>query len=227
MTLAERLFLLSHDPDHEFRAVINLPTLATGLAGAVLVDLVLSDQISVDEDGLTRLWGTSPRGHVRPSDPVARAAFDLIRSGVDGRHALEFRPYPARDLIELLKPDIYQRTQASLVASGMLTVTRRKFRSDRYILADESHVAAIRAAVQWAVRGLNEPLLETAALCALIRAIRMVEPLYMKESSDELIERLNGIVRRVAGYPQPYAGIADIAGAVEAVASDIVVAVYR
>lgn len=229
MSLAERLFLLGHNPDSAgFQPFMTLPTLSTALAGAVLADLILNQQVCIDEYGLVRPWGTYARPPEQRSDRITDEVWQLIAAGRprEGQHGL-YQPFPVRELINLLTPDIYPRIQAALTAAGVLTHTTRRLRSDRYTLTSERPASAVRAAVQYAVRGLERPRLDTMALCALIRAVMLTETLFLSFDQEETVRRLNDIVRQIMTCRQPYAGIADVAGAVEAVAADIVVAVYR
>jgi hypothetical protein len=229
LTLAEQLFLLGHDPDQHFEPFINVSTLAAATAGAVLADLVLTHRITVDGQGLARV-GDNQRGtNAIQAEVTALVAAGPPSAAGGGRH--RHQPFPLRDLITLLLPDIYDRTQAALLAAGVLTRTDHKvlglFTRTRYTLVDERVLIRLRAEVRYAVQRGTTDAPDVGALCTLIRATRMLDTLILPLPSDELIGRLNRIVRGVAQAPPPYAAVADIGAAVEAVAGDIAVAVYR
>jgi hypothetical protein len=224
------VFLLGHNPDQHFEAFINPSTLAAAMAGAVLADLVLTHRITIDAEGLARV-GNNPR----PCDNAIQAEVAALiatgpPTGLDGgRH--RYQPFPVRDLLTLLRPDLYDRTQAALLAAGILTRADHRvlglFTRSRYRILDERVLIRLRAEVRYAVQRATTDDLQVAAICTLIRATRMLDTLILPMPTDDLIGRLNHIVRRLAQTPPPYAAIADIGAAVEAVAGDIAVAVYR
>jgi hypothetical protein len=239
VSLAGQLFLLSHSAETH-APFINIPTLSTALAGAVVAELILGRQVCIT-DGLVETYQpTGDRDRSLPvTDPVAAEVLAMIRTGIPmsqadgvGQHQRRYVSYPARELLTMIRPDIYDRTQATLVGTGVLARTSRSFLGvrfgSRYAPTDPAAVIRIRGAVRYTVQGSSDPDLATRALCALIRAVRLIDALYLGSyTTTDLINRLNFVVHQVAAQPAPYAGIADVAAAVESLAGDIAVAVYR
>lgn len=242
MTLAGQLFLLGHSAETH-APFISVPTLSTALAGAVVADLIIAQQACVTEHGLVEVYRPPNTPHYHPppvTDPIAAEVLALIRGGKPtapdgnehGHHHRRYESFPPRELLDLIRLDIYPRTQAALVAAGELTQVRRRVlripTGSRYAPTNPDSVSYTRGAVRYAVRGVTEPDLSTMALCALIRAVRLLGTLYLSTYPvEELIRSLTRIVEHLSTFKAPHPGIADIADAVESLAGDIVVAVYR
>ncbi|MEU7001465.1 GPP34 family phosphoprotein [Nonomuraea sp. NPDC046570] len=209
LPLYQDLFLMSH---HESgKPLIHRPSMALGLAGAVLVELALSDRVTVVQGRATVTDRT------RTGDPI-----------IDGLATLILRDRANRDVtywIKKVADDVYDRTRHQLVASGVLVpVTSRLLGMlpyTRYQLADLASVVRASARVRFAVEGWREADALSAALCGLVAVLQVEGELYLDQPSSQLIGRL----RAIAAEHSPV--VKELVGIVDALVGEAAVAVYR
>ena len=181
MILAEELALLAYDDEGD--PVINGPGLDFGLAGAVLLELALSGRLDV-VDGRLSLTGLG-----LPGDPVLDAVVTQIADRKD-------RPEPEAAIIELRK-GLRERVLDQLVQAGMLRRERnrvlRVFSRTRYpsTSAEQSPAEVeVRERLNAAVSEDGSVDGRTAALCALIRAVKLEREVFPGIPEDQLQARL-------------------------------------
>lgn len=209
LPLYQDLFLMSH---HESgKPLIHRPSMALGLAGAVLVELALSDRVTIVQGRATVTDRT------RTGDPI-----------IDGLATLILRDRANRDVtywIKKVADDVYDRTRHQLVASGVLVpVTSRLLGMlpyTRYQLADLASVVRASARVRFAVEGWREADALSAALCGLVAVLQVEGELYLDQPSSQLIGRL----RAIAAEHSPV--VKELVGIVDALVGEAAVAVYR
>lgn len=102
--LADELFLIAHD-EYSGRALVHDDLLDTGLAGAVLAELLLDGRISCS-GGRVSAVGTAPG-----ADPVCDAALAELRAR--GSH-------PTRAWVEYLRPGPRMMVAQRLIDAGLV-----------------------------------------------------------------------------------------------------------
>lgn len=220
-TVRDRLFLLAHDEDHHLTPHIRPELLDFGLAGATLTDLLLGGWITV-HDGAVRLTGRIGL----PGDIIAdRTLQHLITRSA---------PLPVRDVLHEIRPTMYTRTQAALIAAGTIRRRQRRFRRPGHQLTDPRAVGVPRAAVRSLViatanRNTIDHQASTDALAALVNATSLYPPLYLDLTDTEIRGLLNLNTRGIPARARPGApaqAIPFIAGCVEDAVAEHAVAVY-
>jgi hypothetical protein len=198
LRLHQELFLFAHDDDGN--PYIHQPSLSAGLAGAVLLDLVLADNLAIS-DGKVAVRGRHPLG-----DPVADGLLAAIAETHDRRHLSSW--------IRAIAGDIYHRSSGGLLAAGLLSrmTSRRSFGRRQDLL---------RPTDRYAVYGRTYPDLQCAALCGLVAAVRVERCLHFNLPASEIVTTL----RRIAEQNCPQA--IDVLAAVDATIGQLAVQVYR
>ena len=209
LPLHQDLYLIAHD--QAGKPLIHQSSMALGLAGAVLLDLVLSGYVAV-----VRGQGAAAR-HTPTGDAIADGVLaDLTRNHTDKG---------VKSLIKKAADGIHERTRAALVASGVLIrVSKRRMGMlpyTRYQLADIASVVRASSGVRSAVEGWKPPDARCAALCGLVAVLRLEEELYLDLPAARLIGRL----REIASGSSPLVG--DLVGVVDTLVGEAAVAVYR
>ncbi len=207
----QELYLLGHEEDG--RPLIHLPALRLGLAGAVLLDLVVTGRLHV------------AAGHLVVYDrtPLGDSVIDTVL-----RALLADRARRDRDLrtwLRCLAADADERSRGGLVAAGILTRTSRRrlgvLPRTRYEPTAHGPAVVARSGPRYAVYGHQPPDAQCAALCGLLAVLRLHDTLYLDLPPGELLERLHAIALR---QPRP---MREITAAVEALIGELAVAVYR
>jgi len=161
VALAEELLLLAYD-DETGRCGVPVIALDLGMAAAILVDLVLHGRIEVS-DRLVVPIDASPTGHD-------------INDEVLGRIGAE-RPEPAAFWLQRLRHNLRQHVLDRLVAHGVLrdqdVTAWDVLRVHRYPMIDSSLEEAARRRLSAALAGESATDEWTAALAALVAAVRM------------------------------------------------------
>jgi hypothetical protein len=220
----DELFLLAHDDDHRWRPRIPPASLAVGLAGAVLVDLLLTGDVHTEG------------GCVAARSRYARHDLDPIAARVVADLAMTGGWIPLREAVTGTAADLYERTLIRLIRTNVITTKTRRFgRAVRYRPANENDVINARHyprhRAQTLDRATTRPDPATDALCALIRALGIEATLYLELEvpADDLRVRLDTItVQYAANHPDDrLAVVPDLIAAVESVLGDVAVSVYR
>ena len=167
MLLAEDLLLLVTD-DASGRLATDGVQVDTGLGGANLVELTLLGQVDVSGD---QDQGKRGRIIVRdpspPGDDVLDAALRILVERQGRKPSAVIRP-----LGKNLRPALYQR----LAARGVLRAGQRRvlgvFPARTWSAQDSSHKAEVRQRVTEALVHTAAPDERTAALIALLHALR-------------------------------------------------------
>src|SRR5439155_7561853 len=124
-----------------------------------------------------------------------------------------------------LSQDEYDRVQGALVADGVLrrTTVRRLgvMPVTRYRLVGPATKTRVRARLRYAVTGVEASDPPTAALCSLVRVLRLEGHLHLDRPTGEVLARLDYIAR----------GQHDVIRAIVAAFDDVIaagaVSVYR
>jgi Golgi phosphoprotein 3 GPP34 len=164
MLLAEELLLLALD-DETGKVVVS--ELDKGLAGAVLIELALTERVRVAEKGESvRAGRLVVKPGPAPGHPVLADALQLV-ARYEGR-----RP---KDVIGKLSQRLRERLADGLVATGVLRREKHKvlglFPTERLPALDSGHEAGVRGRIEAALGGA-QPDERSAALIALLLAIR-------------------------------------------------------
>src|SRR5207244_288991 len=134
---------------------IHLPSLNIGLAGAVLVELVMAERITLRSGTIC----------VYDRAGVGEPLLDATRTAIESERGQRLLPIWLRWIAE----DIYERTTGALIAGGIVVreVSRRhlKGRRETYRPTDPLAASRARGAVSYAVRGHDSPDWQCVALC--------------------------------------------------------------
>jgi hypothetical protein len=184
LTLADELALLAYDDDGA--AQLSSPTLDYGLAGGVLIELALAERVETLDERLAVIDAT-PLGH-----PVLDAA--LARIAAD-----EKRRKP-KDWVSKLSKDLRGQVLDGLAARGILRRVDDKvmwvFPRTRYPAPYGVEPPAETEARQRLVAAVNAdgPVdARTAALCALVRAVKYDKKVFADLPRDRVKARLQEI----------------------------------
>lgn len=215
----QRLFLLAHDQYHGFRPRLHPPVLNAGLAGALLIDLILADRIC---ERRSQLVITDLYDHSLVGDPIADQALATLRTRTLARSA-----DPIRDQILLLSRGLYGRVQGGLVAAGILTTTRR-WGIPRHQPVEERILIRTQGIVVSGLRGAAAPAnLAVDALAGLVGVLGLRDCLYLGAPAevDPLLDQAVARIRQQDA--DPCQAITAVIQAVDAAAGDLTTAVYR
>lgn len=203
LPLYQDLFLLCH---HEKgKPFTHRSSIALGLAGAVLVDLALAGRVTLSQ-GQVRA-----AGRARTGDPI-------IETYAEGAGA------EARAWIKKVAEDVYDRTQAQLVSSGVLVAVhgrRLGLVPYTYYRTEMSSIVRAAADVRSVATGWREADARCAALCGLVVVLQVHTELYINQPSGQLGTTL----RAVADEHSPL--MKELVGLVDALVGEAAVAVYR
>jgi Golgi phosphoprotein 3 (GPP34) len=195
LALQDDLYLHAHDESGKM--LTHRTTIDIGLAGAALIQLWLLSRIELI-DGLVIVGHPQPTG-----DPLCDRFLEAI----------------------LCLSNAHERVRDRLVQLGVLTqVTTRRLglvAKTRYDVADRSVVIRAHGRTRYAVLGLEQPDLQTMALCSLIGVLRLEGGLYVNRSAGEVLNRLEAIGR---SCPPP---VREFVAAVDAAAASASVSMYR
>lgn len=233
-SVREQLWLLAHDDDRGLSPLIDRRAIGIGLAGATLIDLMLSDSITID-DGYVYPHQQEPtraarhaagsRSPTRESppgtaNPLTASVLHMIRD----LHAVRIT-----DVLRDPGLRLYERTFAALIAAGIVIEHRRTLRSTRYRLDDPATSGWVRSQF---TRRLYRPVTATAALdglCALIWALNLHSRLVLPYSTAEADTLLHTIVDELparAGPDAPAIAIANLAIAVRHAVGDLATSAF-
>jgi hypothetical protein len=177
-SLRDDVFLLAHDDDG--RLFVSEPVISSGLAGAILVDLLLGGRIAV-VDGRLDVVDSAITG-----DPEADATLEVIAAdtGATGPRAW----------VSWLSAGAYERTAQVLEAGAVIrraTIRRLGLLpAQRCQPTDPEDLVRLRARLRYGLHS-GEPLdPATAALCGLVRVLRLESSLLLSMPTADLLDAL-------------------------------------
>lgn len=177
-SLRDDVFLLAHDDDG--RLIVAEPVIGAGLAGATLIDLLLSGRVAVVGDRLDVVDSATT------GDPEAEATLQAI--------AADAAPTGPRAWVSWLSAGAYERTVDVLEAAGVIrrSVVRRLglLPATRCVPADSVDLVRLRSRLRYGVHSAEQPDPPTAALCGLVRVLRLESSLLLSMSTGELRDAL-------------------------------------
>ncbi|ODB75080.1 MULTISPECIES: GOLPH3/VPS74 family protein [Micromonospora] len=218
LPLRDELYLLAHNDDTG-QPHIHRQALALGLAGAVLIDLVLTGRTTLDGSG-------HPAREQRIRLHIDRPVGDLITDAAltSLRHT---RPAPPlRHWLRGFADDLYERTRAGLHAAGILRHTSHRrlgglIRADTYLPTHQRWPVIARARLRYLADGREQPDNHTAALAGLVVALNLTDHLYLHDDTTTVAAQLRAIAE------QHHRPVRDITTAVDAAVGDLATATYR
>jgi plasmid stability protein len=161
VALADELLLLAYD-DQTGRCSVSLIALDLGMAAAVLLDLVLRGRVEVADRMLVPV-NPSPTGHETNDEVLHRICAE--------------RPQPAAFWLQRLRHNLRQHVLESLIAQGVIRDEDETawdvLRVHRYPMINASAEKEARTRLSAALAGDGTPDERTAALAALVAAVRM------------------------------------------------------
>jgi len=199
LPLRAELFLIGHH-DHTGQLHINQRLLQRGLAATVLYDLQLDDKIQIGwrPDARHATWQPEP-GHITVLDPNPTG--DPITDDALTKLWRREIPNTIHDFIhQYATPDLYERTRADLIATGLLHRTSHTrfglFRRDVHQPVDEAHPYQIRGTIRRAAATYrpDNPDYRALAQVGLITALGLTPHLYPTDMpTSRLQERFHQI----------------------------------
>jgi hypothetical protein len=154
LPLADELFLVGHD-QYSGKPQIDERTLDTGLAGAVLGEMVLAGRLRVDDD--TTIWVRDQRPY---GDRVTDAALAEILK--------QDQPHSARSWVEYLSGHVRAMVAARLVLRGL--IQQQLTRQRRFPAVDPVLAAGPQARLRFTLDRPGTADEQTAVLGALALA---------------------------------------------------------
>jgi hypothetical protein len=154
LPLADEYFLVGHD-QYSGKPQIDDAALDTGLAGAVLGEMVLASRIGVDEDTMIQVRDHRPYG-----DRVTDAALAEVLK--------QDQPHSARSWVEYLRGHVRTMVAARLVLRGL--VQQQLTRQRRFPAVDPVTASAPQARLRFMLDRPGTADEQTSALGALTLA---------------------------------------------------------
>jgi hypothetical protein len=173
IALAEELLLLGYD-DESGKATVSRIGLDLGMAAAVMIELALAGRIKLGEGRTVAVIDQTPTGHPIADGVLTRIANDS--------------PHTVASWVQRLRHGLRDGVLADLCSRGVvreLDETALGFITlHRYPVVDRKPEAEVRARLTAAISGDKPPDERTAALAALIVAVRM-EPTLRLSAQDQ------------------------------------------
>jgi hypothetical protein len=185
-TLAEDLLLLALDDESGATPLSREQTLGFGLAGGVLLELLLAGRLDAAGRNLA----------VADAAPTGDAVLDdALRKIADAR-----RPRDTQHWVNAIAGDhLRERVLDQLVAQGIVRREEHKilwvFPANRYPTQDPAPERGVREQVRAAVLGGATPEPRVAALIALARACKLDDALFTRDERKAARRRLDEIAR--------------------------------
>ncbi len=206
LSLRDDVFLLAHDDAGKL--IAPEAHVGAGLAGATLIDLLLLGRVAVVDGRLAVVDPTTT------GDEETDATVDAI--------AANTAPCGPRAWVSWISHGAYERVAEQMAGSGLVrrSVVRRLglLPTARYLAEDPDDLVRVRARVRFAIHGRDLPPARTAALCGLVRVLRLESSLLLSMATSDL---LLGLERTTEANDVP---IRQVTAAVETVIAD---ALYR
>lgn len=177
-SLRDDVFFLAHDDDG--RLIVAEPVINAGLAAATLIDLLLSGRVAVVGRRLD-VVDSATTGDAEADATVAAIAADTGPTG-------------PRAWVSWLSADAYERTSALLEAVGSIrrhTVRRLGLLpTTRCLPANVEDLVRLRSRLRYCVHSAERPDPATAALCGLVRVLRLESSLLLSMPTAQLLDAL-------------------------------------
>lgn len=189
LTYAEEILLLALDDETGALRPLPINALRYALAGALLVELALTQRIDTDLQGLYVI-NAKPLGEPLLDPLLAR----LTQSAGDGLPTSE-----ALELVGEVIPDLQDQVLQELVAKGILNQVEHRilwvFSQRRYPVADDREVQEVRARLRSLVLSDEIPEPRDAILIALANACRLLDSLFSESELARLRPRIDALSR--------------------------------
>ena len=173
-SLRNDLFLLAHDD--RGRLLIPEATIGAGLAGATLIDLLLGQRVVV-ADGRLDVIDRSSTG-----DEETDATIEAIHANT--------APCGPRAWVSWISHGAYGRVADLLDAAGLVrrTTVRRLglVPVTRCLPSHDEDLVRVRARVRFAIHGRDLPDAPTAAMCGLVRVLRLESSLLLSMPTSDM-----------------------------------------
>ncbi len=181
LSLRDELFLLAHDDGGKL--LIPEAHISIGLAGATLVDLLLSNRVAV-VDGRLDVVDRSLTGDDEIDATVQAIAANTAACG-------------PRAWVNWISPGGYERNLDALVTAGVVrraTVRRLGLVAvARCKPCKAEDLVRVRSRVRFAIHGRELPDEATAALCGLVRVLRLESSLLLSMPRSDLLLALERV----------------------------------
>jgi hypothetical protein len=181
--LRDDVFLLAHDDDG--RLLIAEPVVSAGLAGAMLIDLLVTDRVAVME-GRLRVVDPTPTG-----DAELDATLEAVAATTE--------PTGPRAWVSWISAGAYERTAAALDAAGIVqrTTIRRLglVPVSRCLPTKPDDLVRLRSRLRFGVHATDAPDAATAALAGLVRVLGLHGALLLSMPSVALRAELDRLAR--------------------------------
>ncbi|MGW0431188.1 GOLPH3/VPS74 family protein [Micromonospora sp. NPDC003197] len=212
LPLRGELFVLAHTEAGEPMA--HRPSLSIGLAGAILIGLVMPvERVRVIGGSAAVVVDRQMTG-----DPVTDWAVTMLA----GQQASISVP----DALRLLAVDAYQRTSAGLIAGGLVTETNRRrllVRTVAYPPSDSAIIPRVRGRLRYVLQGVEAADPQTDVLAGLIRALGLESTLYLDAGGEDVRPVMRRMLNRAA---TEYPGVKEIVKVVEGLIGESAISVY-
>ncbi len=192
IALAEELLLLAYD-DESGKATVSRIGLDLGMAAAVLVELALAGRIMLGDSRTLASIDPTPTGQPVADSVLARVAADS--------------PHPVASWVQRLRYGLRDGVLADLCARGIMR-QRDETALDfitlhRYPTVDREPETEVRSRLATALTGKVPPSERTAALAALILAVRMEPTLHLPDAERAATRRRLEEMAVLAGFEEP------------------------
>jgi hypothetical protein len=182
-SVRDELFLLAHDDDG--RLIGSEPGISAGLAGATLIDLLLARRVAVVGGRLTVVDSATT------GDPEADATLEAIAENAD--------PTGPRAWVSWISAGVYDRTGGVLEATGVVRRTSARrlglLPVTRCVPVNTEDLVRLRSRLRYGVHSPAVPDASTAALCGLVRVLRLHASLLLSMPAEELLDALGRLAR--------------------------------
>jgi hypothetical protein len=178
LPLADEFFLVGFD-EYTGKPMVNSEVLDTGLAGAVLGELLLAGRLVVDDNNAVTARDQRPYG-----ERVTDAALAEVLKQSD--------PHPVRAWVEYLREHVRNMVAPRLVSIGMIQKVHSRAmlrQTIRYPATDPLKAASPRVRLRYVVDHPDQLDAQTAVLGGLVRATGLEHVLgagTAKEARDSL-----------------------------------------
>jgi Golgi phosphoprotein 3 (GPP34) len=175
LSVRDELFLLAHDDDG--RALVAESHLSSGLAGATLVGLLLDSAVAVF-GGRLEVLDAKPTGDDETDATVAAIAANTAPCG-------------PRAWVSWISHGAYERVAEAMERDGLIRRSHQRRLGlvpvTRCVAGNPDDLVRIRSRLRYAVMARELPEPATAALCALVRVLRLEAALLLSMSTADLL----------------------------------------